>query len=1130
MKKRLLPILLSIAMAFGDFAAPLTAFAADNAVIEASTDIVFSDDDDSLPEIPVSEEDIVSGDETDEDAIEEDDTAEGVDEEDPVADEAPDDGDYNDKPTGWATFTNHVRKSADTHPINDIMLYLSPDGTALNGKIDKKSSPADSGQKFKLLIVGRNGKTYNHVIDNDTWGSILDAKVYYSNDSGWSSTKVPFSDYQNYITEVVIRNISSFTAGEAFSQWHNLETVIFDDDCGGSSKTAGANNKTSTWGPSMFARCENLTSVLYSDSLTEFPEAVFMDCENLKNVYNADGTNAPYTNTAYTPHINKVLTTIQVSAFSGCRSLSNLEMPNTVREICSRAFEGCDSLKEVDFTSTRYIGDRAFFSSGITKVELSTDLNVRSETFAECKSLTSVSLGATELIDYNAFINCTSLTKLSLGNTLKIEVSAFEGCTGLTELNLSKVAAVCERAFYGCSGLNSINLSSCTEVEKSAFEGCSGLTTLNLSNVEKIGEKAFNKIGANTITFPTSVTSLGKGSFTDGQLLTVNYPGTSSDWKKKDWGKDITTQKLYFGNAKIVCAGDGITIDPTKPDKPTPTPKPDPDKPTPTPTPGPGGPTPTPYEPNAVYHTVTFTYSGSTVYTEKVIDGGTVTQIPEVTRENCTFIGWYTTSHLMWNVSSPVFSDIKVSAKFQNNTTGAIEPKESGDEDTDDGDEPYDDLDDPDIKDARNVYIVKGQKIRLKGCTAMSTDSKVVKCSKLKGGYTTLTAKKNGTCMVTITNTAGTTLTHMFYVETPKLSDKKITIGLGQSAKIYTSIGAWTDHYKMYWSTSNPDVAYVEDGIIHGIGAGSAKIYANICGKQYQCSVKVKNVISPTSWADKIRLEPLQKATIKADGFKAKNAVWTIDNPAVVTINKGKITAIACGTANIKGQDSNGMIISFTVSVMPPTPRILHLNIGKSKTPKLYQVKANKAAWTTSNAEVASVVAGKITGHKPGVALITATYNGFIYRVYVYVENPTLTPTDKLFMNGKKYAMSLSPSTNSVITSSTVYQTIYWKSSKPEIARVNQFGMVLPLSAGKTKLTAKINGKTISVVVNVFESAAGGGKASAKADIDGLFYEYEDNIDYTQYCIDPDNITDLPVVSEEYTDSTETDGYDEENL
>ena len=103
-------------------------------------------------------------------------------------------------------------------------------------------------------------------------------------------------------------------------------------------------------------------------------------------------------------------------AFTGCRGLTSLTLPDGITEI----------------------GKSAFY---------------------DCSGLTSLTLpdGITE-IGKSAFRGCSGLTSLTLPvGITSIGPSAFEGCSGLTSLNLpAGITSIGSYAFVNCSGLTSI--------------------------------------------------------------------------------------------------------------------------------------------------------------------------------------------------------------------------------------------------------------------------------------------------------------------------------------------------------------------------------------------------------------------------------------------------------------------------------------------------------------------------------------------------------------------------------------------------------------------------------------------------------------------------------------------------
>ena len=163
-------------------------------------------------------------------------------------------------------------------------------------------------------------------------------------------------------------------------------------------------------------------------------------------------------------------------AFSSCRSLTSITIPDSVTSIGSDAFYNCGSLTSITIPdSVTSIGNGAFY---------------------DCVSLTSVKIGnGVTSIGHEAFKYCNSLTSVTIGNN---------------------VTSIGDWAFEYCSSLTSITIpDSVTSIGNGAFEYCSSLTSVTISNgVTSIGSIAFDYCNSLTsITIPDSVTSIGSGAF-----------------------------------------------------------------------------------------------------------------------------------------------------------------------------------------------------------------------------------------------------------------------------------------------------------------------------------------------------------------------------------------------------------------------------------------------------------------------------------------------------------------------------------------------------------------------------------------------------------------------------------------
>ena len=190
--------------------------------------------------------------------------------------------------------------------------------------------------------------------------------------------------------------------------------------------------------------------------------------------------NNPRLTTASTISKHKRGTTIiGDNAFSGCRSLTSISLPERVTSIGNSAFSGCRSLTSISLPER------------VT--------SIGSSAFNNCYSLTSISLpeGVTS-IGNSAFYNCYSLTSISLPERVtSIGSSAFNNCYSLTSISLPEgVTSIGNSAFNNCYSLTSISLpEGVTSIENSAFNNCYSLTDIVVKGTPSLADtNAFSNI------------------------------------------------------------------------------------------------------------------------------------------------------------------------------------------------------------------------------------------------------------------------------------------------------------------------------------------------------------------------------------------------------------------------------------------------------------------------------------------------------------------------------------------------------------------------------------------------------------------------------------------------------------
>ena len=196
---------------------------------------------------------------------------------------------------------------------------------------------------------------------------------------------------------------------------------------------------------------------------------------------------------------------------------------------------------------------------------------------------------------------------------------AFANCYQLTNISIpNSVTSIGFSAFEHCTSLKSITLpSSLNSISEALFSGCSQLTTIHIPvSVTSIENDAFAGCSQlTTIHIPVSVTSIGNCAFAGcPSSMTVTYSGSKTQW-------DSMTGNL---NIPLVCNKLEATFDPDN-----------------------GDPTVTEFIDN----------DKNSKFTELV---------PEPTKENYTFAGWYNGNEKFDFTTVPT-GDVTLTAKWDIN-------------------------------------------------------------------------------------------------------------------------------------------------------------------------------------------------------------------------------------------------------------------------------------------------------------------------------------------------------------------------------------------------------------------------------------------------------------------------------
>lgn len=193
--------------------------------------------------------------------------------------------------------------------------------------------------------------------------------------------------------------------------------------------------------------------------------------------------------------IQKVVLPEEVQAIGGyafykCTGLKSVIAPG-VQVVDQGAFSGCSSLTEVEMPELTEIGRSGFSYTSLTKVDFPNVTTVGGAAFSTCEQLTEVNLpkAATigEIADEDAtsrisgtFIFCSKLEKVSLPEVRTVGDMAFEDCKALKEIELPEATELGLCALMNCSSLVSARLPKATYFGRDVFTDCEALSQLYL--------------------------------------------------------------------------------------------------------------------------------------------------------------------------------------------------------------------------------------------------------------------------------------------------------------------------------------------------------------------------------------------------------------------------------------------------------------------------------------------------------------------------------------------------------------------------------------------------------------------------------------------------------------------------
>lgn len=304
------------------------------------------------------------------------------------------------------------------------------------------------------------------------------------------------------------------------------------------------------------------------------------------------------------------------------------------------------------------------------------------------------------------------------------------------------------------------------------------------------------------------------------------------------------------------------------------------------------------------------------------------------------------------------------------------------------------------IKEGESITLiptVKPESVVEKGVTWKSTDTTI---ASVDNGV--VTAHKVGKATITATTIDGSNLSASCEIvvdpilaRSVSLSETSKTIKIGDSFTLTATVSPYnTTNKTIQWSSSNSNVASVDNGVVQARNVGTTTITVKTTDGSNvtaTCDVRVEPVLatsislSETSRTLNVGEHFSLSTTILPHNATSKDVSWSSSANNVASVSNGVVTAIAPGSATIIVKTTDGSNKSASCVVIVSKIPVSSLTIDKESLTLLVEESAalsvsvyplnatNKTiSWSSSNGSVATVSNGTIKAVGAGNATITA--------------------------------------------------------------------------------------------------------------------------------------------------------------
>lgn len=216
---------------------------------------------------------------------------------------------------------------------------------------------------------------------------------------------------------------------------------------------------------------------------------------------------------------------IETEAFRGCNNVEEMHIPLKTIRVGESAFRDCVSMKALTIENDCIkVGERAFENcASLEDVKLPSGLTeLYGGVFNSCKSLKDIKLPERlTIIGENAFSDCIGLEKIVIPDTVtKIDDLVFNGCTSMSSIELPEgLRKIGKSAFKNCKSLTKINIpSTVISISDAPFRGCENLKSIKVEPKNKYFKSEANKRDGNDFVL-----------FNKNKSTLITYPANSRE-------------------------------------------------------------------------------------------------------------------------------------------------------------------------------------------------------------------------------------------------------------------------------------------------------------------------------------------------------------------------------------------------------------------------------------------------------------------------------------------------------------------------------------------------------------------------------------------------------------------------